>query len=820
MQKVLLIILLGVIVSQSIFEEDVFNRHVSEEYCNNVIGNMTALIQEGYIYLDFLKAPKQPKGKENYITKVDLISELNNINTTNRTFYDFYGDIQEVLIKARDNHFVIIANEKTDIYFHYFCIPFYFYVKEVLDENGKVNDTYLTIKEYFNYCPYNYSEEIFNKIKELGEKKILKINGLGPYEYLDEMSKKGHVYHSPQSRYIFILSIIYSLPLYVFPIKKNDLTINIQFENEEQEFEIDYHLEQIKFFSEEFKQYYIKERNNYFKLNMPIQKFEEIEYEFKVKKGLIKKNLLKDTQDFWELKSDDENIKCRVDKDNGFNVLLQTSFLSDNFDNYENIMYQCFSKFYSNDYKIIIIEKRNGGGYGELCLPFTQYLHPKILKSRKFVMKATDLIKKNFFLNDDNLNPDTCFPYTEEDNLLEGNKDIYNDGIDEVTHQKTKEVEFLNIYERKIMDNKIREFLQTGKTKKPTEILVFTDGYSFSCTSIFIKGLQVNGHGIVVGYQSRPDLNKEDFDASQSNSAPDTFSFSEFAQNLNELGFNSYITFVEEFDRNDKEQPKVPMEFKIYPVDEISDIYTSYTDAKYDRFINVAKSIFDKYNDLENGECNPENKYLYFETNDCDSKLNIDKAHGGYLCGENGKWDINNCIVAYCDQGYYLNDDRTECIKNPCEEIKLKQISINEEKDNIFDIEPNNTYIFTIETKNKSYYFYSEIENLFYVMNNAHILKPSPNGTEFTYQDKIYVNYFVNITENTTLSIVLKNKHNNDDSDKNGLSTGILVLIIVGSALVLIIIIVLIVICVSRKNKLSNSEIEEKTQQLNAIEGN
>ena len=101
-------------------------------------------------------------------------------------------------------------------------------------------------------------------------------------------------------------------------------------------------------------------------------------------------------------------------------------------------------------------------------------------------------------------------------------------------------------------------------------------------------------------------------------------------------------------------------------------------------------------------------------------------------------------------------------------------------------------------------------------MNNAHILKPSPNGTEFTYQDKIYVNYFVNITENTTLSIVLKN----NDSDKNGLSTGILVLIIVGSALVLIIIIVLIVICVSRKNKLSNSEIEEKTQQLNAIEGN
>ena len=41
------------------------------------------------------------------------------------------------------------------------------------------------------------------------------------------------------------------------------------------------------------------------------------------------------------------------------------------------------------------------------------------------------------------------------------------------------------------MEQKRREFLATNKTKKPTEIIVFTDGFSFSCGSIFIKGLQV-----------------------------------------------------------------------------------------------------------------------------------------------------------------------------------------------------------------------------------------------------------------------------------------------------------------------------------------
>ena len=56
------------------------------------------------------------------------------------------------------------------------------------------------------------------------------------------------------------------------------------------------------------------------------------------------------------------------------------------------------------------------------------------------------------------------------------------------------------------MEIKRREYLKTNNTKKPTEIIVFTDGYSFSCTSFFIKGLQANDAGIIVGYNSRPDL--------------------------------------------------------------------------------------------------------------------------------------------------------------------------------------------------------------------------------------------------------------------------------------------------------------------------
>ena len=149
---------------------------------------------------------------------------------------------------------------------------------------------------------------------------------------------------------------------------------------------------------------------------------------------------------------------------------------------------------------------------------------------------------------------------------------------------------------------------------------------------------------------------------------------------MKNLGYEPRIIFAETFDPNDKNIPKIPMEFLIYPVDLNVNIYNKYDDTKYDRFIKEAKKIFGKYNKLY-GECNPENKYLYFETNECDSKLNIEHAHGGYLCGTDGKWNKSDCIVSYCDKGFILNDNRTECFEDPCDSIKLNEITIKDENE-------------------------------------------------------------------------------------------------------------------------------------------
>ena len=834
MKILLLALLISLISGQDDFET-IISEQVSEEYCNNVIGNLTALINEGYVYSDFLKAPKQPK--PNYFNKMDIIKELEDINTNNRTFYDFYGDIQRIIGKTDDGHFALFSMEtpnKTVLSDYYFCIPFLYYVKEVFeDDNTTIKDTYLTIRPLPVYCQKNYSNETLTKINELSGLKIISINDLDPFKYLEKIGKNVASPHSPQCKFIdgIDYSMQHSLPFY--PHKKEDLLVSIKFEGDEI-LETEYSFQKYVYFSEEFKEYYLAEQEKFFKYHIPIPKFEEIEKKFKIKKGLI--NKLKDDKDMWDLKSGDETIKCRVDNENQFNVFYQSSFGPDDFNDYEDIMYKCFSKFYSNDFKIIVIEDRNGGGYSELCIPFTQYLRPKISNPSITSLKSTQLNLRNFFITDENLNPKTCFPYTEEDNILEGTEDKYNDGIDEVIHKRTKDIESFNIFEKKIMEKKREEYLKTGKTKKPTDILVFTDGFSFSCTSVFIKGLQVHGHGIIVGFNARPDLDKSDFDASQSNSAVETFAISENAQNLKKLGFKVRITFSEQFDPNDKGNPKTPMEFLIYPVDEISTIYKAYNDNIYQRFMDEAKRIFTKY---EN-ECNTANKFLYKETEECDSKISIPKAHGGYICGEDGKWDTNQCIAAYCDDGYYLNDDRTECIRNPCDDIQLNEIIINEENETEYIIEPNNSYIFTINNEKYLYYFYSELDPFIYVLNEDHILEAVKNGTVFKNEDKIYLNYFVNITEKTTITIKSEKKdkddetsdepqddeeeetsdepQNDDDDDKKGLSTRIIILIVVGSVVVVIAIVLIVIIIISKRKQLSNEEIEEKTQQLNSLE--
>ena len=208
------------------------------------------------------------------------------------------------------------------------------------------------------------------------------------------------------------------------------------------------------------------------------------------------------------------------------------------------------------------------------------------------------------------------------------------------------------------------------------------------------------------------------------------------------------ITAGEQFDPNDKDEAKIPMEFRRYPVDELTDIHVKYKDEYYDRFIEAAEEIFYKYN--EEMKCNKDNNLLYYETDECDSKLNIEHGHGGYLCNANGEWDNKTCVLKYCDVGYILDIKNNECKEDPCEKIEIKNITLKCNENVTYNIEPNKGYIFTIGNEsgeNCSLYFYSELENYFFSYDKHKTLKPIENGTQFYKGSKIYTNMYLNDTE-------------------------------------------------------------------------
>ena len=107
---------------------------------------------------------------------------------------------------------------------------------------------------------------------------------------------------------------------------------------------------------------------------------------------------------------------------------------------------------------------------------------------------------------------------------------------------------------------------------------------------------------------------------------------------------------------------KVPEEFNVMPVDEVTKIYESFdTDKNYDLFIKTGKNILEKYKN----ECNKNNNKLTLFNQNC--KFSKDKyAHGGYGCGNDGKWNKNNCIPIYCDNGYFFDNVENKCVLDPC----------------------------------------------------------------------------------------------------------------------------------------------------------
>ena len=608
------LILLLVIIKNENYEPlnlDDFYYEVDPNYMNQVISNLTQL-SEIYAYLDIIKNPPN-----SFHPKIDLKEELNKIDTTkSKLFYDFYRDIIRIIGKMKDIHTVVLP-KKNQFLFYLACIPFSFGIK--LDEN----------KEYQIYikksstCPFNYSDSELSKFIDdaaNGKKSILSINDKEPFDFFQDFGKEFFSLKNEHARFTFILEFISKFPLYMIPFNITELNLKIKLSNNEEK-TFPYFI----YFDDEYGIY---------------SKLEKLEYEW----NYINKH-----------------FRCRVDEKNKLNVFYQNSF--DDFDEKEmyDLIFNCSRLFHSNNYKIVGIECKNTGGYASLSTYLQQMLQPKICANRQLSTLRQNKYLESIFQNisNDFLDVKTCKHFKSFEEILEKNPDNYGNDI---KHYRTKVLDEIPLELKLDMHQKRKELINTNNTKKPTDIIIFTDYNSISSTSVFLKGLQQTGGAIIVGYFGNPKNKKAIRDSGVSSSGDiDPSNLTPF-KNLNELGIEIYFTSFEMYSYDYQDKNPIPQEYTSYIVDEHVDIYEEYSESNYQKFIDEANKIFEKYKT----KCNKNNKLLLLENNNC---LNIkgDKhTHGGYLCGDDGEWDNTKCQAYYCDLGYYYDTYQKKCIEDIC----------------------------------------------------------------------------------------------------------------------------------------------------------
>ena len=143
--------------------------------------------------------------------------------------------------------------------------------------------------------------------------------------------------------------------------------------------------------------------------------------------------------------------------------------------------------------------------------------------------------------------------------------------------------------------NKIEEIRNSTKNKwKPTEILVLTDGYTFSSSGLLAKYLKRSGWAIIASYIGNPYKPDKPFDIGQS---PSVLFNRKNVQTFSSESFENYIMKnmilevpgIQYF--FDDENSTIPLEYDIDLPDEKTNLYQKLTGDTYNIFVNESKKF-------------------------------------------------------------------------------------------------------------------------------------------------------------------------------------------------------------------------------------
>ena len=630
----------------------------------SIIDSLRVIFSNSYAFYDIAKNPPQPS--KNYHSIVDIEKKLKEINPSNMNSLEFYRIVFNSLSGLKDPHIRLFMD---NFDFNYFNIlgPFDYIIKEY---QGK--------QRMFIECQEADILNLFDDPNEVGiaefclysdEKPIKSINNRDPFEFVNNFGGNYVATKNGHGTFSFKMKFHNDVSLRDYPLTYEELSNNLEviFDDEDQT-----NITTNYIFKSDI---YIYDSQNYLRSLRSGRGFYAGKF-FKEGKFAKKKNIIpkreihknKNNRKFrnlssyipWNYKEND--FKCYADEGNKINIYYITSFEPENRQKFIDAIVNCVKLFDKNTFPIVVINELNSGGYISLSQLFMGVLSPlipinlykgrfRVTEGLKDTKEISEYIKSNF----------TSITNCEKANFT----DLINGKVStNYSRAYLTQMLYLN---NKTIHNQIEEIRANMTIKrKPTEILVLTDGYSFSSCGLYIKYLQKMGGAIIAGFNGNP-YSKEIFDSSQSPSAvfiknllklfnPDEI------EALNSYNINLEIPGIQTF--YDAEDKDIPLEYEITPVDIRLDLYQDFSDETYDLFIEQCLEIF---RNIEN-KCYP--NLMKFDEN-CDKNFKKYK-HGGYKCHSDGTWS-HICVEAYCDIGYSFNKKEKRCLKDVCSSIPIDE---------------------------------------------------------------------------------------------------------------------------------------------------
>ena len=613
-----------------------------------------------YAFKDILKNPPEPYTGEEYYETLDIDAEIATIRAKEYTnFYDLLYDITNMIVKTRDSHINFMVTGEGETEFNVLAVCFYAtpFAFNIDDEKN----VYLIPNGNFE----QYGLQVPAEINTHSSEKVKFINNESPDQFIREYGKKFVALKSPHAQFTYAKQAMTfgsfgSSPL---PREYIEQDIVVTYENDAGETtEVTYHFTTAfvnpAALSRRAKNALDKYHHS---SSFPLLKIDEIlETEEIYEKKMAMK---KETNRLYE---EGDDVYCYVHTQDEVNTFVLSTFAPESSKRNEfiQVIKDCAETFDQNEYPIQIILPMNEGGEVELEQMIEKLFAPHDDVGFIGSMRISDLNELLVSIGYGTLlrTVDECIARANENDKEIGEWYTSPETVKygDITHVKSQPSQFGFNYKNQIK--------MTRHKRKPTEIVVYTDSYCYSCCSIFTKGLKEHGSAIIVGYNGDYSQDgTEKFEVGQSpTTVIDLYNMvTDKSKNpFMALGLNMRYSFLESFRYNYDLDEKDPREFLIDEVD-VRAPFNSYSDDKLGDFILFTKDIVQQFQQ----SCNPNSPRLMKVDSTCDDQIKIlaPNAVGGHKCLQNSKWDPE-CSIAHCEDGYKYDVANNRCIVDACVE--------------------------------------------------------------------------------------------------------------------------------------------------------